>query len=187
MEETVQNGQTATSPTSSDVQPPAPQGRQFPPPGTLVVVQGVVHTTDVSQLHEFRPSRPTAPRPLSVPGPLDVPRRASSTPRSHYMGETANGSRNRLSAFIPRPTSMFSGTTSNVEVNNTPPSSALNAENESDSEPASNVISDNSGSGDSTPASNEFETDARPPPALSPSSIDVLGTLLRYVLYLHLF
>ncbi|TFK38964.1 hypothetical protein BDQ12DRAFT_682787 [Crucibulum laeve] len=98
---------------------PAAPSRQFPPPGTLVVVQGIVHTTDVA-----RPN----PTPVPIPAPVSTslstetdatPRtptnafatlssRASSTPpatsieRSGSSGRT----RNRLSALLrSRPSS----------------------------------------------------------------------------------
>lgn len=190
----VQNGQTSapappTHTTASDGQASGSQGRQFPPPGTLVVVQGVVHTADVFQAQEIsRPSHVGVARPSSVPAPWNTPRRAFSVPRSYsLMGDTpaATGARNRLSALIPHST-IRPRPDSTVEDSNATPSSDLAVENETDGEPSS-VIRDTLGSEDLSPASNEIDTsvpyqsEALPPPALSPNSIDVLGTLLRYV------
>ncbi|KAG6888736.1 hypothetical protein C0995_006388 [Termitomyces sp. Mi166 len=92
----------APAPSAATPEPegPAPSTNspqhQFPPPGTLVVVQGVVHTTDV-------------PRPSQVP---DAPPRASSTPPS---------SRNRLSTLLhSRPSSRTSFSPSSTTLDSPP-------------------------------------------------------------------
>ncbi|KAG6879822.1 hypothetical protein C0992_011105 [Termitomyces sp. T32_za158] len=90
-----------TTETAEDPAPPTntPQ-HQFPPPGTLVVVQGVVHTTDVP-----RHSTPS----LQVPDPTP---RSSSTPPS---------TRNRLSALLQsRPSSRASFTPSSSTLDTQP-------------------------------------------------------------------
>jgi hypothetical protein len=159
---------------ASDAQP----SRQFPPPGTLVVVQGVVHTTDVSH----PPAPPTTPATLSPPNPIPStmssnPRRASSyIPRPSTPVRSEGGfPRSRRASVLPRPSSMRARPFSMVEGSSVASSIA---ENNSDSEPIdgeSTLASSGSGSDASTPVSSQSGT-----PALSPSSIDVLGTLLRY-------
>lgn len=166
----------ATQPESPSVpqsDEPA-ENRQFPPPGTLVVVQGVVHTTDVPR---------TSPPTSSSETPEPVPR-SSSTPPS------ASGStRNRLSALLrSRPTSMIT-----PQLSSAPSASSTTT----DLIPDSPAHSENPQSAPSTHSQSHVdlspvETPAPPaeviPPrepetrggTISSSSIDVLGTLLRY-------
>lgn len=140
---------------SANIAPPTQhENRQFPPPGTLVVVQGVVHTTDVA--------RPAAA--AATPGPTPPTflrgreRRASpsiSTPRSSTP-------RSRLSSLVPRTPSMLSRPASMFE------------DSDAMSEPTS---AENSAPELQSP---QLPSEALPrAPVLSPSSIDVLGTLLR--------
>lgn len=88
--------------------------RHFPPAGTLVVVQGVVHTTDVPRrsidsqqpprsaspgtLPPYAPSTPASPTtslPPTTRRSLSMSRSSTPTPRSE-----SSGRRNRLSALI---------------------------------------------------------------------------------------
>ena len=165
--------------------PPVPTSEpRFPPPGTLVVVQGVVHTTDVS-----RPSAPASATttPSAIPSTLSGnPRRASSyTPRSSTPVRSEAGyPRSRRSSAIPPPSSSRTRPFSMVEPSVLASSSASTPE----SEPT--LI----GEDDATLASNGPETDTRTPassgpgstPILSSNSIDVLGTLLRCVDKCHI-
>ncbi|KAG1751034.1 hypothetical protein EDB19DRAFT_1267520 [Suillus lakei] len=82
-----------------------PSGRQFPPAGTLVVVQGVVHTTDVSRASEAN----TANSNSSNDGNLEPPGidRSSSVARQRSSSTPGDRLRNRLSGILPRPSSML--------------------------------------------------------------------------------
>uniref|UniRef100_A0A0W0FFD5 RING-type domain-containing protein n=1 Tax=Moniliophthora roreri TaxID=221103 RepID=A0A0W0FFD5_MONRR len=133
--------QIQTPELSSSAQPSSPTNttqnqtanRPFPPPGTLVVVQGVVHTTDVprppssaftapppfsqsttspepSYLHsEAQTQTDPSPQSHSTDSGLDVRRSASSTPRSRP---------NRLSTlFGSRPASVNAGRPSSSRSN----------------------------------------------------------------------
>ncbi|KAJ7600406.1 hypothetical protein C8J56DRAFT_910161 [Mycena floridula] len=146
----------ATTIVPDPPQPAAPQNRQFPPPGTLVVVQGVVHTTDI-------------PRPASSEPVPEESEPASAVPRpSTPAGTERVGARNRLSALLrSRPSSMA------------PPESPSVPAMSSDSS------SDASTLGPLSTATTPSPETSPPPPsdesrttAISSSSIDVLGTLL---------
>jgi hypothetical protein len=104
---------------------PAPPSRHFPPPGTLVVVQGIVHTTDVSRSQQ------------------------SSGPEGDHGSTRARG-----------PLDMFR--------RSRPPSSSNPHLPESD--PAN----------DHPPPPPAADNSTRSNSSISPGSIDVLGTLLRY-------
>ncbi|THH19215.1 hypothetical protein EW146_g1908 [Bondarzewia mesenterica] len=147
--------------------PVRPPGRQFPPAGTLVVVQGVVHTTDVAA--SSQPSQTPAPRP---------PGRSASVPVSDR-----NTGRNRLSSLISRP--MHSRPTSFVSPDSQSPSQSSdqassdsrNSQDESSftSEDAQAAISTTGDSPQQGPTESQSPSRFTP---LSPTSIDVLGTLL---------
>jgi len=163
---------------------PAPPSRQFPPPGTLVVVQGVVHTTDVPR-NPPPPDPPISRSNLSLPH-IDLQRRASSTPRpsTPVPGErTTNNTRNRLSALLPRsrPTSMFSRPPSQEGASRPPFESVVSAPGPD----SDNTIIDMGGhfTPPTAPADtlDGGENEGNPTGAISSSSIDVLGTLLRFV------
>jgi hypothetical protein len=68
----------ADTPSLSPISPPPTHQTAFPSPGTLVVVQGVVHTTDVPRSN----STPTAPI-RSDPSPPPVPRSRTITTILH--------------------------------------------------------------------------------------------------------
>jgi hypothetical protein len=173
-EEPINNGDTEVSQdeTLENPQPTGPPqaSRQFPPPGTLVVVQGVVHTTDVPRAAPIEPV-PTPPsRPVSR-------------------------SRNRLSALLPRRAASFSGEGTTVRYPVVPSSSSSNLEvpslnYDSDSRTSSPSPGTGNFSGGDVPPNTTAATTPTselplPPPedgarVISPSSIDVLGTLLRY-------
>ncbi|KAI0671037.1 hypothetical protein C8Q78DRAFT_973629 [Trametes maxima] len=164
-------------------QQPAP--RHFPPPGTLVVVQGVVNTSDSPSSSQPSPS-PSTTRPSSLivptlPPAAPIRRRSSSVPRAvaPVAPEERPSARSRLSAFIPRPSSMLrrrSSTSEPAVLHHSRSSSDLSsaafdsATSEDASEEASDPSTPLAGSGD-----DGDPTRARP---LSPGSIDVLGTLL---------
>ncbi|KAI0768971.1 hypothetical protein BD413DRAFT_558742 [Trametes elegans] len=176
---------------------PSPQAaRHFPPPGTLVVVQGVVNTSDNPSSTQPSASassgvRPAYPTSLANPTPPQAAplRRSSSVPRSTGPPEerqsTSATPRNRLSSFIPRPSSMLRRRSSTSEPSAAVPfrhssrsssdvsseafESTVSDSSEDVSDPASETASPEQPSGD------EGEGHARP---LSPGSIDVLGTLL---------
>lgn len=147
---------TINHPDQPAVLPQPPSPRQFPPPGTLVVVQGVVHTTDVP--------RPPVAEPLQdIPEPISLPSRGTSVPPRSSTPASLNterpGARNRLSALLrSRPSSMVSS-----------------------AEVAPEPVSD---TGDTPAETAEISPQPAASGAISSSSIDVLGTLLRYVLCL---
>ncbi|RDB16059.1 hypothetical protein Hypma_003479 [Hypsizygus marmoreus] len=161
-------------PESPSVQQPTPT-HQFPPPGTLVVVQGVVHTTDVP-----RPPAPTT----SPPGPAAPPLRSSSTPPHPSGGST----RNRLSALLQsRPASIIGSrppSTIGTISSNNHTSTTLDASPTPDnpSPDASNPTNPASPPEPANPSTPNPSTQAPPtnsrPGTISSSSIDVLGTLL---------
>ena len=154
---------------------PQTLGRSFPPPGTLVVVQGVVHTTDV-------------PPRLPSNDVQDVARRSSSTPPN------PSGRRSRLSALLhsrpasmiaPRPPSAIDasssapptpvvGDTTMSSNSNLPYASSNSPNSTSQIDPVDTPVQE----GSSPPA--EAAPSAEEPGTISSSSIDILGTLLRY-------
>ena len=144
----------ATPPDPSQVPPPPEARRNFPAAGTLVVVQGVVHTSDVS------PSGPAEPSDA-------MSRRASSVPPP---GERS--SRRRFSDLLARP--MRSRRSSYAAPESQP--SEIGALLESDSQDESSPTSETS---QESPMQDEPPIPASRPLSLSPTSIDVLGTLLR--------
>lgn len=196
----------------SDAPSPPPaqnqnQGRQqFPPAGTLVIVQALVHTADIPRRRfglfnrdRDAASRPSTPRPASY-SPSNsgsatrqaTPVSRSLTPIGRADSATATRSPNRLSSFISRPSSgILSRPPSFISnpVGATPapiPPAMEDASAHSDASP--NTASETSTSGDQTPdldhaESNTSVSEDAPAPSqtLSASSIDVLGTLLRYV------
>ncbi|KAF9468743.1 hypothetical protein BDZ94DRAFT_1294288 [Collybia nuda] len=159
--------------STPEPQPEEPTGnRQFPPPGTLVVVQGVVHTTDV-------PRNPPSTTISDSPEPV---LRSSSTP-PNAPGST----RNRLSALLrSRPTSMVL-----PQVPSAPSASSTTTDLIADSvappentQPVSSIHSQShiDLAHPDTPTSPMEVIPPREPEArggtISSSSIDVLGTLL---------
>ncbi|KDQ62164.1 hypothetical protein JAAARDRAFT_450738 [Jaapia argillacea MUCL 33604] len=174
---------------------PTPQ-RHFPPAGTLVVVQGVVHTSEVPRPPP--PSSTLAPpntdasrgrlgtspaRPTRLSLDASSDRRSSSTPRS------AATSRNRLSGLL-RPPSMLSSSRRHSSEPNADSRGLAPAESSEESTATSTSTASTSSSlsedhtaTDTTPPSegepttNGREVAVRHAP-LSPGSIEVLGTLL---------
>ena len=157
-------------PTAQHAQPP---GRPFPPPGTLVVVQGVVHTTDV-------------PRPNAL---STIATEASSASRSSSVppNPSNDNTRNRLSTLLrSRPGSANPPDPSSSS--DTPPLSRISTSQDSTRSPNNpSVEPSQSHTAPRTelpslanvhpphiPTSNESQ-----PGTISSSSIDVLGTLLR--------
>jgi len=156
--------------TAQHAQPP---GRPFPPPGTLVVVQGVVHTTDV-------------PRPNTL---STTATEASSAPRSSSVppNPSNDNTRNRLSALLrSRPASTIAPDP--LSSSDTPPLSRISTSQESTYSP-NNPSADPSRSHTASRTESPSLANVHPPPmpissesqpgTISSSSIDVLGTLLR--------
>ena len=166
--------------------PPTPPTRQFPPPGTLVVVQGIVHTTDVSRNNNNQGT--------------DSNSTSTSTLRPSDTSESgASRARNRLSALL-RPRSGSSRPPSTI-INDSVPSVTITSPTDPDLPESSSVEPEvlEGGLAPATPITNEqadtpqeqnpLEDPALSPtdhhdhtPSISSSSIDVLGTLLRYIL-----
>ena len=145
----------ATPPDPTQVPPQEPR-RNFPAAGTLVVVQGVVHTSDVSQSsNSSEPSDNTASHPTSP-----VPERP---PRRRFSDLLTRPIRSRRSSYAA-PESQSSETTVSTESENQEVSSATSEASQEQ------------------PVQEETPVPASRPLSLSPTSIDVLGTLLRYVL-----
>ena len=167
-----------------------PPGRQFPPAGTLVVVQGVVHTTDVSRVSEGNMALANNNNNSSNPsfvsdGSLEPPRigrspslspsspqRSSSTPRDRL--------RNRLSGILPRPTSMLPSmplmSEDSASIDHPPADYPQQLPFDAQSSTATSIGATGSSLGAVPPTSEVSNVN---PGSLSPSSIDVLGTLLR--------
>ncbi|KAI0350339.1 hypothetical protein OH77DRAFT_1489199 [Trametes cingulata] len=195
-----QDGQISDAPEASPVnssvplpeqenvaEPPPQAPRHFPPPGTLVVVQGVVNTSDnPSGSSQSTPST-RAPRPSSAVNPAPPPtiptRRSSSVPRASAHPEERQSARSRLSAFIPRPSSMLRQRSSTSDPSSAPIHPSQSSSDLSSSAFDSAASTDSLADGSETAAastaeqrsSEDNETRSRP---LSPGSIDVLGTLL---------
>lgn len=193
--------EAATETPSQQQQPiPAPpqqqqsasSPRQFPPPGTLVVVQGIVHTTDVS-----RPNNST-PSDSATSG--DAPPQPGSGLGVGDQG--MHRTRNRLSALL-RPRSSSRPVTTTI---NDVPSTTIHIHPGGDSSSISGSESPTSSDesahtaitttnineiGDSSREPLPAIPDQSPPAvenpstAISSSSIDVLGTLLRSVYFTH--
>ncbi|OSD02415.1 hypothetical protein PYCCODRAFT_1367403 [Trametes coccinea BRFM310] len=173
--EPVPTDSVSSSPeTDVDGTPEAMQAapRHFPPPGTLVVVQGVVNTSDNPIAAQANPSN----------APAHTSQRSSSVPRSDGQADERHGARRGLSALLPRPSSMLRQRSSTSE-----PGSASLHETRSSSDVSSSAFDTSASSemsdnvSDPSLTSNQDqpreENDAQTRP-LSPGSIDVLGTLL---------
>ena len=163
---------------------PQPGPRHFPPPGTLVVVQGVVNTIDTGSMSNNNNSPQTTsaviPNTSSRPNSGLFSGSARSRP-STPTGEHPGGRNSRgLSSIIRRPASIFNDSRRNtvIEGEGMADASPLGHATDSTIGTSSDASSDSTTpttSPDSDP--NNQSTQQRP---LSPGSIDVLGTLLRY-------
>lgn len=149
-----------------------PPQRAFPPAGTLVVVQGVVHTTETSP-----PPNATSGALASLVPPTSFhPGANTSTAqrgRSSSNSRTTGERRGRMSSLLPRPTSSRASTPA-------PPASGTTAVGNDGTSSNMSLASMT----DNVPPRTEVPTHERRrqrAPPLSSSSIDVLGTLLRYV------
>lgn len=154
-----------------------PSGRQFPPAGTLVVVQGVVHTTDVSRTSEVNTSNNinlnnTSPVNDGNLEPSGISR-SSSIARQRSSSTPGDRLRNRLSGILPRPSSMLPSVPLMSEdgAANHPQQLPVDTQSSTTSLPAG--TGPNPGAGPPAPETSSANTGS-----LSPSSIDVLGTLL---------
>ena len=162
---------------------------RFPPPGTLVVVQGIVHTTDVSRNN----TQGTDSNSTSTSTLRPVPATSDTTAESG-----TSRARNRLSALL-RPRSASSRPPSTI--NDSVPSVTITPPADSDLPLSSSVEPEVLETfTQATPITNEptiAQADQPPSledsslfptnnhnhtPSISSSSIDVLGTLLRYIL-----
>jgi hypothetical protein len=138
----------ATPPDPSQASTLPEARRNYPAAGTLVVVQGVVHTSPED-------SEATPRRASSVPPPGDRPS------RRRFSDLLARPIRSRRSSYAA-PDSQFSETSASTE-----------SENQQESSPTRGAPQD-------SPSQEEPPVPASRPLSLSPTSIDVLGTLLRY-------
>lgn len=165
-------------PLASDTQQAPPRTPQFQAPSTLVVVQGVVNAQDPPPAHSPSQAHHSGSR-------SSLSRRSSSTPgtgsRLGANTEERTRSRNRLSSFI-RPSSMLGRSATDDAA-----SGSLNPDNQ---------LADNMGISNETTADTDngpqgseggatSPADSRSSRGLSAGSIDVLGTLLRYVFLPH--
>ncbi|EAU80868.2 hypothetical protein CC1G_03044 [Coprinopsis cinerea okayama7 len=124
---------TTAAPTNSTAPNPSP--RAFPPPGTLVVVQGIVHTTDVTRNDSAVPFSENITR--GVPRTPDAPPGPASISSSRSSSEESSTPNNSTGVTTPEEAEEYA----------------------------------------SAPVESVFGERARTP-AISPGSIDVLGTLL---------
>ncbi|KAK7689751.1 hypothetical protein QCA50_006390 [Cerrena zonata] len=162
--------QSLTDPTTEANTQASQPPRHFPPPGTLVVVQGVVNTTDAPHSHNTTTAT-SARSTESTSSSLPVRQRATSLPRSNHPLEEQP--RNGLSSLLPRPHSMISNRPSTEIIS---PTTAGTESFDASTNGTSSPSEDSSRSGDTQETTpNPSETGHR---ALSPGSIDVLGTLL---------
>lgn len=164
---------------------PSSLHRQFPPPGTLVVVQGIVHTTDVS--------RPNATPPVAsaiVANAEDAPTPQSSTTIDTPSDQSTPRSRNRLSALLrprssSRPVSTVIGdptTTTTVTATSTSQTESTPLTgSDSHMPPEETTVALNSSEATQTTSPEPPPVVENRAPLISSSSIDVLGTLLRFV------
>ena len=146
----------ATPPDPTQAPPPETR-RNFPAAGTLVVVQGVVHTSDVSQSNSLDPTD-TASHPAS---PVSPP--GERPPRRRFSDLLSRPIRSRRSSYAA-PESQSSETSVSTESENQEASSATSEASQEQ------------------PVQEDTPVPASRPLSLSPTSIDVLGTLLRYAL-----
>ena len=159
--------------------------RPFPPPGTLVVVQGIVHTTDVSR-NGNSPSGSQPPQENAS---------NSSTPAGLESSseQSRSRARNRLSALLrprstssrPRPASVNESMLAVAEAGLPEAGSASSSSStlspqisSADGGPHANDLLEASNAAQGSGVNLSPATDTRPP-SISSSSIDVLGTLLR--------
>jgi hypothetical protein len=145
------------TPPEEPPQPPPPEPRRnFPAAGTLVVVQGVVHTSDVSQTGNPEPSEPSPRRASSVPPPGERRQRLSEI--------FSRPIRSRRSSYATPESTQSSSDTS---------AAGTESESQEESSPTETLLE--------PPAPEEPPIPQSRPLSLSPTSIDVLGTLLRYL------
>lgn len=170
---------TPTSPPQLPTQQATTSPRPFPPPGTLVVVQGVVHTTDVPR---------SSDRPAATSNSITPTDALHSSSNTGFHRSTRPSSvppesrlRNPLSGILPRPSSMVPAVPSPSEP--TTGSSNIDSQARQTTSNASGAV-DDSEDEDRTHTHPHGISMAQGPvgaSGLSASSIDVLGTLLRYV------
>ena len=182
--------QDPTPPTHPPLALDQPQHgpRNFPPPGTLVVVQGVVNTIDTGSMNNNNPQTSNTVFPTTPSRPNSGLFSGSARSRSSTPTGEHSGSRNsrRLSSIIRRPTSMFNDSRRNTIIEGEGPADASSLGHTVDSTigTSSDAPSDSTTpitSSDSDPDNHLIQQ--RP---LSPGSIDVLGTLLRYIVIIFL-
>lgn len=183
-------------PTPPPIQSPSPDPllaasppRHFPPPGTLVVVQGVVNTTDTgsnslsnnSNTSNTSSTSPVTQTPSSRPNSSLFPAASRTSRSSTPTGDRiANRNSHRLSSIMRRPTSIFNDNRrSSAMLDNDPvtdtSSSVADPSTESSTSNDSSSPND-SGSATTVESDNDIQSQLQRP--LSPGSIDVLGTLL---------
>ena len=199
-----QDSQRSTPPLSSESRPhsspldpqpdpppdPQPQlPRHFQSPGPLVVVQGVVNTSDNSAVNQTssnsRTSRPSSTSHIPSFIPPVSHRRSISSPRNDSSPEERQTTRRRLSAFIPRPSSMLGRRPLTPDPASVPSHNVLSGDGSGvfqTTSPEPSVSRDDSSTSSEQEPRSSGESDRRRRP-LSPGSVDVLGTLLRCVQY----
>jgi hypothetical protein len=180
---------------TQDQSPIQPGPRPFPPPGTLVVVQGIVHTTDVAN------SRPGDASGTTTSSTDSTPQSNSGSPpspRPDGSPENSTGRvRNRLSTLLRSRSTAHGSNSGQVSASNSMSRLATPEPNNSvATSPAASTSPSRSHS--TAPTVDEFHrTTQEPPPnthqqlpagdtnssSISSSSIDVLGTLLRLVFF----
>ncbi|KAF9562155.1 hypothetical protein CPC08DRAFT_706880 [Agrocybe pediades] len=175
---------SSPSPQSSASQQVNVPPRHFPPPGTLVVVQGIVHTTDVS-----RPiGASTSSSAEDITSTTSSGNGRTNTTNEVTSDQATGRTRSRLSSLL-RPRSV-SSRPSSVLINDPPlaPATAPVDVVPSESQPVLNDSTQTEVITSTVDEAVEAETprvvDASPSttenrsPSISSSSIDVLGTLL---------
>lgn len=156
--------------------PALPLPRQFPPPGTLVIVQGVVHTTDISRSNP-QPELGSNPEARDDSSHTRTRDRLSSLLRPSRPSTSIQPDPHSLigiSSEMEAPGSIASGsapsTNQSARTTSTTPIIGESVRSTPESHPTSPTQPE-------TAPENQI-------PSISSSSIDVLGTLLRSFVYI---
>ncbi|KAF9651578.1 hypothetical protein BDM02DRAFT_618901 [Thelephora ganbajun] len=176
--------QDPTPPLRPQLDQSQPGPRHFPPPGTLVVVQGVVNTIDTgstpnnSNSNNLQTSNTVFPTTASRPNSGLFSGSTRSRPSTPTGEHSAIRNNRRLSSIIRRPASLFNDSRRNtiIEGEGAADASPLGPTADSTIGTSSDTPSDSTNP--TTPSDSDPDSQSTQQRPLSPGSIDVLGTLL---------